>query len=81
MEGSPVIECTCVAFDTALFGEVWFFWGTDGAGVFAEIIEGVFGTGSALFVIEVEVFGQVALYALLVCKEGLFLRTFATVLL
>lgn len=81
VKGSPIVEGTCIAFDASLVVEVGFFWGTDRAGVFTEIIKGMFGTGSTLLSVEIEVFGQIALNALRVCEEGFLLRTFTTVLL
>jgi hypothetical protein len=81
VEGGPIVEGACVTFDASLVVEIWFFWGTDGTGVLTEIVYGVFWAGSALLGIKIEIFGQIALDALLVCEEWLILRAFTTVLL
>ena len=81
VEGGFIVKGAGLALGASLPVEERFFGGTEDAGVLIEIVNCMSRAGGALLCIEVEVFGQITLDALLFSEEGLVARTLATVFL
>ncbi len=71
VEGGFIVKSAGLAFGASLPVEERLFGGTEDAGVLIEIVNCMSWARGALFCIEVEVFGQITLYALLSVKKGL----------
>lgn len=81
IEGGFIVKGAGLTFGASLSVEERFLGGTEDAGVLIEVVYCMSWARGALFCIEVKVFGQITLDALLFSEERLVARTLATVFL